>query len=69
MMPSLHQNVLVFHTEKKTLINAREGSEQCLNTVFVYSTEGGIKGEGEKKESRTCGNFQSYIFNVYSAVS
>lgn len=50
------------------LINAGEGSEQCLNIVLVRSTEGGIKGEGEKK-FRTCGNFQSYIFNAFSAVS
>lgn len=37
-----------FTLEKKTLINARESSDQCLNIVFVYSTEGGIKGEEKR---------------------
>lgn len=65
MMPTPHQNVLVFHTErkKKTLIKAREGSEQSLNIVFVHSTEGSIKGE--KKRNLELAAISNHTFLMF----
>lgn len=44
---SAPERIGVLCRKKQTppLINAGEGSEQCLNIVLVYSTEGGIKGD------------------------